>query len=50
VSDRAGTCLASTPLIGLLLALAAGQHEQVLLISRWGDAWSVLRWPLVEVN
>jgi hypothetical protein len=50
VSDRAGTCLASTPLIGLLLALAAAQQEQVLLISRWGNAWSILRWPLIEAN
>jgi hypothetical protein len=47
VSERLGTCLASTPLIGLLLALAAAKDEHVLLISRWGEAWSVLRWPLV---
>jgi Beta-ketoacyl synthase, N-terminal domain len=47
VSNRVGTCLACTPLIGLLLSLAEARHEHVLLISRWWDVWSVLRWPLV---
>jgi hypothetical protein len=48
VSERTGTCLASTSLIGLLLALATGKDEHVLLVSCWGEAWSVLRWPLIE--
>ena len=45
VNTRTGTCLAATPLIGLLLALAEAQHEQILCISRWGEAWSMLSWP-----
>ena len=44
VNTRTGTCLAATPLIGLLLALAEAQHEQILCISRWGEAWSMLSW------
>lgn len=43
--QRLGNCLACTPLIGLLLALATGSQETLGLISRWGEAWSVLRWP-----
>ena len=45
VGDTAGTCLACAPLIGLQLSAAAGQPGNVLLISRWWDAWSVLWWP-----
>jgi hypothetical protein len=45
LSDRLGTCLASAPLIGLMLSLVAGQQGDVLFISRWWDVWSVLRWP-----
>jgi hypothetical protein len=45
VGDRAGTCLACAPLIGLQLAAATGMSGQVLFISRWWDAWSVLDWP-----
>jgi hypothetical protein len=45
VNTRTGTCLAATPLIGLLLALAEAQREQILCISRWGEAWSMLSWP-----
>jgi hypothetical protein len=44
VNTRTGTCLATTPLIGLLLALAEAQHEQILCLSRWGEAWSMLSW------
>lgn len=47
VGKRTGVCLACTPLIGLLLALAARRSQNALLVSRWWDAWSVLRWPLV---
>jgi Beta-ketoacyl synthase, N-terminal domain len=42
---RTGTCLAATPLIGLLIALAEAQREQILCLSRWGQVWSLLRWP-----
>lgn len=45
VNVRTGTCLAATPLIGLLLALAEAQYEQVLCVSRWGKVWSMLCWP-----
>jgi hypothetical protein len=45
VGERTGNCLASTTLIGLLLALAEGRHGTVALMSRWWDAWSVLSWP-----
>lgn len=44
VNTRTGTCLAATPLIGLLLALAEAQCERILCISRWGEAWSILSW------
>jgi hypothetical protein len=49
VSDRLGTCLACTPLIGLLLSLNEEKPGNALFVSRWGDAWSMLRWP-VAVN
>jgi Beta-ketoacyl synthase, N-terminal domain len=42
---RTGTCLAATPLIGLLIALAEAQREQILCLARWGQTWSMLRWP-----
>jgi hypothetical protein len=45
VGKRIGNCLAGTTLIGLLLALAEGRQGNVLLMSRWWDAWSVLSWP-----
>lgn len=45
VNARTGTCLAATPLIGLLIALAEAQREQILCFSRWGKVWSMLRWP-----
>lgn len=44
-NERTGTCLASTALIGLLLSLAQVTHDNVLLMSHWWDAWSVLHWP-----
>ncbi len=48
VSERVGTCLASTALVGLLLSLAEGTHKHTLLMSRWWDAWSILRWPTTK--
>jgi hypothetical protein len=45
INGRTGTCLAATPLIGLLLALAEAQYERILCVSRWGEAWSMLCWP-----
>ena len=45
VNQRTGNCLAATPLIGLLLALADNQYEQILCLSHWGNAWSMLSWP-----
>jgi hypothetical protein len=45
VNARTGTCLAAAPLIGLLIALAEAQHEQILCLSRWGKVWSMLCWP-----
>jgi hypothetical protein len=47
VRRRAGTCLACTPLIGLLLALAEAKQRSIVLVSRWWDTWSVLYWPAV---
>ena len=44
-NERTGTCLASSALIGLLLSLTTCTSENVLLMSRWWDAWAVLRWP-----
>jgi len=45
VHARTGTCLAAAPLIGLLIALAEAQREQILCLSRWGTVWSMLRSP-----
>jgi Beta-ketoacyl synthase, N-terminal domain len=45
VNERTGTCLASTPLLGLLLSLAETHHDHLLCISRWDDAWTMVRWP-----
>jgi len=45
VNERTGTCLASTPLIGLWLSLAETHHDHLLCISRWDDSWSMVRWP-----
>jgi hypothetical protein len=47
VNERTGTCLASTPLIGLLLLLAETHHDHLLCISRWDDVWSMVRWPRI---
>ncbi len=47
LNDRVGTCLASSPLIGLLLSIAREPSSHTLLVSRWGDIWSMLSWPLV---
>ena len=38
-NERTGTCLSSTALIGLLLSLTECTPENVLLMSRWWDAW-----------
>jgi hypothetical protein len=43
--ERLGICLACAPLIALMLAVTAGQPDDVLLISQWWDAWAMLRWP-----
>ena len=43
--ERLGICLACAPLIALMLAVTAGQPEDVLLISQWWDAWTMVRWP-----
>jgi hypothetical protein len=45
VNERTGTCLASTPLIGLWLSLAETHCDHLLCISRWDDSWSMVRWP-----
>jgi hypothetical protein len=45
VNERTGTCLASTPLIGLWLSLAETHHDHLLCISCWDDIWSMVRWP-----
>ncbi len=45
VNERTGTCLASTPLIGLWLVLAETHHDHLLCISHWDDAWTMVRWP-----
>jgi hypothetical protein len=43
--ERLGICLACAPLIALMLAVAAGQREDALVISQWWDAWAMIRWP-----
>lgn len=45
INAKTGTCLAATPLIGLLVALADTQPERLLCLSRWGKVWSMLCWP-----
>jgi hypothetical protein len=45
VSERAGTCLACAPLIALQLSAGGERAGNVVLISRWWDAWAVLYWP-----
>jgi len=45
VGDRAGTCLACAPLIALQLSEGESRPGNVVLISRWWDAWAVLSWP-----
>ena len=46
VHERCGICLACSPLIALMLAITAGLPGDVLLLSHWWDAWSMLRWPI----
>ena len=46
VHERCGICLACSPLIALMLAITAGLPGDVLLLSQWWDAWSMLRWPM----
>jgi len=48
VHERLGICLACAPLIALMLAVTAGQPEDVLFISQWWDAWAMVRWPGVS--
>ncbi len=43
--ERLGTCLASAPLLAVMLAAAAARPEDVLLVSCWWETWTVLRWP-----
>lgn len=43
---RLGVCLACTPLIALMLASTEGKAGDALLLSRWWDTWTVLRWPM----
>src|SRR5262245_5351419 len=49
VHERCGICLACSPLIALMLAITAGLPGDVVLLSQWWDAWSMLRWPLLPV-
>lgn len=46
VHEQCGICLACSPLIALMLAITAGLPGDVLLLSQWWDAWSMLRWPM----
>ena len=46
VHERCGICLACSPLIALMLAITAGLPGDVLFLSHWWDAWSLLRWPI----
>jgi len=43
--ERLGICLACAPLIALMLAVTAGQPDDVLLLSQWWDTWAMIRWP-----
>lgn len=45
VRERLGTCLASAPLLALMLAAASAITEDIVIVSHWWDAWAVLRWP-----
>jgi len=45
VNERAGTCLAAAPLLGLQLLLAQTPCDPLLCLCRWGDAWTLARWP-----
>ena len=45
VNERAGTCLAAAPLLGLQLLLAQTPCDPLLCLCRWGDAWTLVRWP-----
>ena len=45
INERVGTCLASMPLIALLLSLSEAGDSAFLLVSRWWDQWASLRWP-----
>ena len=45
VNERAGTCLAAGPLLGLQLLLAETRCDPLLCLSRWGEAWTIARWP-----
>jgi len=44
--ERCGICLACSPLIALMLAVTAELPGDMLLLSQWWDAWSMLRWPM----
>ncbi len=46
VHERCGICLACSPLIALMLAITAGLPGDILFLSHWWDAWSMLRWPM----
>lgn len=43
--ERCGMCLASAPLMALMLAMTAQVSSDTLYLSRWWDAWALLRWP-----
>ena len=45
VNERAGTCLAAAPLLGLQLLLTQTPCDPLLCLCRWGDAWTLTRWP-----
>ncbi|MEE8302531.1 MAG: beta-ketoacyl synthase N-terminal-like domain-containing protein [Candidatus Tectomicrobia bacterium] len=47
LGKRLGNCLACTPLVGLLLAVAERTQPNVLFVSRWWDTWAMLHWPIV---
>lgn len=43
--ERCGICLASAPLLALMLATAGQAQGDLLCLSQWWDAWALLRWP-----